>query len=210
VVLVAWALGCGKAPSGGLDGRRPLRVDRVEKTVTIPATVQVKQFDEDRHSLVTWESGRRGDRSLFPSPVSTARSLTALIRLGARAGDNLTAQTWEERNDARSTEPDKRAQGDRIKIFVTWNGRDKPLPLHEIFANHDAADMDFRLAGNGRLIQHFRSGCIACACSCPGAKVANHSYTVREHIRRLDSFRVRPGVLPSDGSDVTVIFKVTH
>jgi hypothetical protein len=192
---------------GGPSDPQP-RVDRKARTVSVPATVQAKRFDALKHHLVTWEKGRARRRSLFPTPVSDRAVLKALLSLGAKPGENLTVATWEERKDRDHPDPDKRAEGDRIEIFVTWKGLKQPLPVWKLFARLGPQAFDFRFAGNGRWIDHFKSGCVACTPSCPGAKVANRQCTIREHIRAPERFELKPNILPPDGTPVTVIFKV--
>jgi heterodisulfide reductase subunit C len=48
-------------------------------------------------------------------------------------------------------------------------------------------------------------GCVVCLFSCPGSKVGNRTYTVRDYVQGTTRFRVREAVLPDDGTEVTVI-----
>ncbi len=53
-------------------------------------------------------------------------------------------------------------------------------------------------------VPEWLSGCVVCLYSCPGSKVGNASYTIRDHVDGTTHFGVRPGVLPADGTEVTV------
>ena len=65
-----------------------------------------------------------------------------------------------------------------------------------------------RLGGHRANIPHWHSGCIVCLYSCPGSKIGNARYTVRDYRRDATTFRARPGVLPRDGDTVTVLLRV--
>ncbi|HEV7671059.1 MAG TPA: hypothetical protein VGS22_21285 [Thermoanaerobaculia bacterium] len=51
------------------------------------------------------------------------------------------------------------------------------------------------------------SGCLICLYSCPGSKIGNRAYTVRDYTNKTTAFRVREGVLPKDGTEVTIVLR---
>lgn len=57
-------------------------------------------------------------------------------------------------------------------------------------------------------IPRWKSGCVVCLYSCPGSKVGNARYTVRDYEKGTTRFRVRPGVLPEDGGRVGVVLRL--
>jgi hypothetical protein len=65
-----------------------------------------------------------------------------------------------------------------------------------------------RLGGHRANIPKWKSGCIACLYSCPGSKVGNAKSTVRDYVRNPERYRVRPGVLPADGTPVTIVLRL--
>lgn len=65
-----------------------------------------------------------------------------------------------------------------------------------------------RFGGHRENIPRWKSGCVVCLYSCLGSKVGNARYTVRDFVKGTTDFRVRPGVLPEDGTEVTIIFRL--
>jgi len=202
-----------QGPAAGAPGEAAelMVVDLSERTVSIPATVHAKQYEGLRspwHHLVTWRGGRAGERALLVSPVSDRAVLDALVSLGARRGDNLHADAWEKLEDLDASEPDILATGTPIEVTVQWEGQDAPVPLRELFVQEARDKVSFRLAGNERWIERWHSGCIVCAQSCPGAKIANATVPMRTYLTQKDLFSLRPEALPPDGTEVTVTFRI--
>jgi len=188
-----------------------MEIEAASGSVSIPATVHAKHYEGSRmpwHHLVTWRRGRAGKRALLVSPVSDKAVLDALVSLGARPGDNLHADAWEKLEDPGAPEPDVLAKGPPIEVTVQWEGLDAPVPLRELFVQEAREKVSFCLAGNERWIERWHSGCIVCAQSCPGAKIANAAVPMRTYLTRKDLFSLRPGVLPPDGTEVTVTFRI--
>jgi len=66
-----------------------------------------------------------------------------------------------------------------------------------------------RFGGHRANIPKWKSGCVVCLYSCPGSKVGNARYTVRDWVKETTRFRVRKDApLPADGGRVSVIFRL--
>ena len=181
-----------------------VRVDRQTRTVFVPAVVQAGQYDGNpnpRHHLLTWSKGARAKNALFVTPLSDRAILETLEALGGKPGNNLTRETWESAGDPDCQDPDLHATGDPIEVQVMWAGRTAPLPLSEIFPK---GELRWVLAGNEALIPVWNSGCVCCMQSCPGAKVANAAYTMRQYVQGKGRLQLKPGILPPDGTEVII------
>ena len=203
--LVA-VIGCagGNAPDASLV------VDRAGRRLEVRAKVNAGRFRKgEYHHLLTWSGGKAVTKALFVTDAHDEEVLDALISLGGQPGDNLTVATWEERLDPESGEPDKLAEGDKIKVTLVWEGRTQALPLAEIFKRGGASEVAMRLAGNRAFIDVWKSGCIVCTSSCPGAKVANAAVSIRTWMEEPELFALKEGVLPPDGTEVTVVLSLT-
>src|SRR5690606_27267522 len=78
-------------------------------------------------------------------------------------------------------------------------------PLGDLVQDVDARGFAWRLAGNRALVPRWRSGCVVCLQSCPGAKVANARATMRDLARGESRFR--PSALAErlgEGAEVIV------
>jgi hypothetical protein len=187
--------------------RRP---DEIEFTATVDATA----FDRGRtmpgYHAVVWKEGRMAHAALLRADVTDVEILDALESLGARAGGNLPMEAWEARKDPRSSAPDRTISGDRVEIFLRLAGRPAPLPLAAALEDPVGRGLDMRLAGNRENVPRWQSGCVVCLYSCPGSKIGNARYTVREWANKVTRFRVREGVLPPDGTRVGVVMRLAR
>ena len=160
------------------------------------------------HHAIVWKNGSAHGRALFVSDASDHDVRAALGALGARAGENLTEDSWNKRADAGSREPDKRVEGTPLDVFVEWNGRRMPLSDFIAEKGRAAPALDFRYGGNERFQKDFKSGCIVCLYSCPGGAVGNHAHPIRDYERQGVVYSARPERLPAEGSKVTIVLKM--
>lgn len=210
IAAVAWALAgrSGAAPSG------LLRVGARE--IEFPATVSRQAFERELlgmgmpgYHLIVWKDGRAALAALFRAEVTDVQALDALERLGARPGDALGMATWDERKDPSSKAPDKVIEGPPVEVLVRVPGRPAPLTLPEILEDPGGRGFDMRFGGHRANIPKWKSGCVVCLYSCPGSKVGNARYTVRDWVKQTTRFRVRKDApLPADGGRVSVIFRL--
>jgi len=68
--------------------------------------------------------------------------------------------------------------------------------------------LDMRFGGNRANIPKWKSGCVVCLYSCPGSKVGNARYIVRDYANDVTRFRVKPGILPKDDTPIGVVFRL--
>ena len=210
VAGIAWSLAArpGAAPLG------PLRAGARE--VEFPATVSRRAFERELlgmgmpgYHLIVWKDGGAAMAALFRAEVTDVQVLDALERLGARPGDALGMATWDERKNPSSKAPDKVIEGPPVEILVRVPGRTAPLTLPEILEDPGGRGFDMRFGGHRANIPKWKSGCVVCLYSCPGSKVGNARYTVRDWVKETTRFRVRKDApLPADGGRVSVIFRL--
>ena len=180
--------------------------------VRLSARVQPKAmncvFGVQGHHAIVWKKGRGSRCALFVTETSDREFRVALSKLGAKPGENLTPASWNERDNPRSPEPDKRVAGTPVDIFVEWDGRRTRLCDLISEKGRPAASCDFRFGGNDRYQKEFKSGCIACLYSCPGGAVGNHAHPIRDYVRDGVVYAARQERLPKAGAKVTLIFKL--
>jgi hypothetical protein len=187
-------------------------IDRPHREVRFTATVQPdamsRLFGVQGHHAIVWKDGGAKRMALFVSDASDHDVRVALNALGARAGENLTADSWNARKDADNREPDKRVEGSRVAVFVEWNGKRVPLAslVHE--EHQKQPRLDFRYGGNEKYQKEFKSGCIVCLYSCPGGAIGNHAHPIRDSVRDGVVYTSIPGRLPPEGTKVTIILKL--
>lgn len=215
-LLAAVALACAPTSEAIDAAGAPVAGQIVVRdgAVEIPARVHTDAFEHDMlgmgmpgYHLIVWDDGRAGHHALFTTPVSDSALLEALEALGATPGDALGLDTWEERKNPDHPAPDRLIEGPPVEVLVRVPGRAAPLTLAQILEDPANRGFDMRFGGHRANIPEWKSGCIACLVSCPGSKVGNRSYTVRDYVSGVARFRVKPGVLPEDGTAVTVVLR---
>lgn len=210
---VAWALAtrAGSSPAG------PVRVDRRGgREVEFPATVSRKAFERELlgvgmpgYHLIVWKDGKAAMAALFQAEVTDTQVLDALEKLGARPGNALGMATWDERKDRTSKAPDQVIAGPPVEILIRVPGRPAPLTLDQILEDPGGRGFDMRFGGHRANIPKWKSGCVVCLYSCPGSKVGNARYTVRDWVAGTTRFRVKKGApLPADGEKVGIVFRL--
>jgi hypothetical protein len=203
---------CFGAGSAAVQGTVTRRGDAVE----FPATVHAGGFERrllgmPGYHLIVYQDGRASSAALFQAAVTDVQVLDALEALGAKPGNNLPMAAWDERKDPRSPAPDMVIAGPAVDVLVRVPGRREPLRLDQILEDGGGSGghgFEMRLGGHRANIPKWKSGCIACLYSCPGSKVGNARSTVRDYVRNPERYRVRPGVLPKDGSPVTIVLRL--
>ena len=189
-------------------------IDHARHEVRITAKVQPRAMERPfgvrGHHAVVWKGGKSKHWALFVSDTSDHDVRVALDALGAHRGENLTPDTWNERENPLNREPDKRVEGSPIEVFVEWKGSKGRVPLASLLTEKDrgAPLLDFRYGGNERWQKDFKSGCIVCLYSCPGGAIGNHAHPIRDSVRDGVVYASAADRLPPSGTRVTIILKV--
>jgi len=188
-----------------------LKVDMQRGEVLFPAVVQPGAMDRPLgvkgHHAVVFKEGRAATWALFRSEVSDLDVRRALEKLGAKAGENLTVESWTARKDMTRRDADLVVDGTPIEAFVAWGGKRVPLESLITEAQSPSATLDLRYGGNERFRETFRSGCIICLYSCPGGAIGNRAYTIRDYVRDGVIFHAQQNQLPRAGTRVQMILK---
>jgi len=201
VLAASLGVACVPQPSGVVE---IVSDGAIEFTATVAAQAFGAQDEMNGYHFIVWEGGGSADHALLRSDVSDLQVLQALEGLGATPGNALGIDTWDRRRDATATAPDRVIQGPRVRIEVWLPGSGVPLRIGDILEDPGQRGFDMRFGGHRANISKWHSGCVVCLYSCPGSKVGNAAYTVRDFVDGASHFRIRPGVLPADGTQVRV------
>ena len=186
-------------------------VIRRPNEIEFAATVHAKAFDgwfmPGYHAIV-WKGGQSAHAALLESDASDTEVLDALEALGARPGDNVPMEAWDERRNPKNPAPDTVIAGPAVEVLLRLPGRANLIPLASVLEDSAGRGLDLKFGGHRGNIPKWKSGCLVCLYSCPGSKVGNARYTVRDYANGVTRFRVRKGALPEDGTRIGVIFRV--
>ena len=206
VLALVAILGVAVAAAGwrlaGRDEPAPGAVRTTADGVEFPATVDRAGFERrllgmPGYHLIVWRGGGSASFALFRAGVTDVQVLDALEALGAKPGDGLTMDSWERRNDPAAAAPKKVIAGPPVEVLVRVPGRAEPLTLPEILDDPGGRGFEMRFGGHRANISAWHSGCVVCLYSCPGSKVGNATYTVRDWVDGTTHFKVKDGVLPA-------------
>lgn len=189
-----------------------LHLDDLEKSLQFSGKIFPNQFNAftswtKNHHFIVYKHGRAAHNALIKSDASDLDILNALETLGAKAGNNLSVQSWEKRADKTNPEPDKHVAGSLIEVFVSWENN-PPVQAADIFHDKFGKGFEFRFGGHRDLMHVWKSGCIVCLQSCPGGRMSNAAYTMRDYQNGLSQFDLKKSALPKDGTSVVVTLNV--
>ena len=140
--------------------------------------------------------------------VSEIDFYNALSELGAKAGNNITPADMKARSGAEG----KATEGDKLSVFLTWEGSDGEIPLDDAVVSEvrdgEARPLDLRFTGNLEFAQKYRPGCFICLDSCAAGISTNAAWPTGALNNKEVSFHGNPDVLPPDGTRVNVIVRL--
>lgn len=173
-----------------------LTVNTERKYIEFPAVFHPRRFNRaiglKNHHLITWEKGRAARKALFTTSVPDSVIHDGLVAIGAVPGNNLTEEVWSKRDSLQSPFPDRLVEGSPVSIeFI---GDSLTYHINDFLSDRQGKRQDFRFGGNRALIPVWKSGCIVCLQSCPGAKIGNRTYSIRDLVNGRSSFSLNtPG-----------------
>ncbi len=188
--------------------QKGITIDTAARSVTFSGTIHPGRFNGansslNDHHFIVWRKGGAAGNALILSDANDLDVQRALQSLGAVAGENLTLDTWEKRADLSHRDPDLAVKGSGIDVRVAWGGH-APVGASDILVDKGGKGFRFRLGGHERHIATWRSGCVVCLESCPGGRISNAAYTMRDLYNGRAKFTVRKELLPADGTPVTI------
>ena len=185
------------------EGAVPVVIDNDNKEVIIEATVNGKYFNTpSRHHGIVFKGGKYGDRAVLIGLTDEREVYQALIDIGAVAGNNLKLEDYGKVSEY--------VDGQKLDVFVTWDGLDKEIPFSEVIKSSEERPIDVRFGGNFEAAKANRTGCILCLDSCPIAITSDAAFATAElDSKKIDKY-IREDILPADGSKVYVIFRIAE
>ncbi|MEW6348621.1 MAG: YdjY domain-containing protein [Thermodesulfobacteriota bacterium] len=216
-LVLAALLAAVSLPRGGWDGldeAHPLKVDKAEKEIRVLADLQPRAFTRrwfnsmPGHHAVVWKGGGAARKALLAAYVEDTTFHDAMVSIGAKPGNNLTQKTWSERFNKTSRAPSTKIEGSPVGVWVWWDGLEKPLPLKDLFKDPGGKGIHLRFGGNKALIPVWRSGCVVCLQSCPGSKIGNRSYTIRDYVDGKATFTLNEKTVPPGKRKAVVLFRL--
>lgn len=180
----------------------PLMIDEKNKRVFIYTEVhEMNVHQSNVHWGVVFKDGKFQDRAILRAYANQLDFHDALIKIGAKPGNNLTKDTVG-----------KYVEGDTLDVKATWPGLEKEVSFNEIFVDEAGKGFNIKFGGNRKASEEQKTGCITCLESCWISISSNANYPQTNSIKRFinpnSRFKGRADVLPGDGKPVILIYKV--
>lgn len=186
--------------------RDTLLIDKRKKSIELGGIYHPSRFNagggQHNHSFVTWEGGLAAPNALFTTFLPDSAVYDALVSIGAAPGDNLTYYPWSEISNPRNPGPDRKVKGAPVTVEIVYGGR--PYQPSAFLHDENGKPFEFRFSGNKKFIPEMRTGCIVCLESCPGGKIGNATYTMRDQVKNVARFIQLPVPAIQDEAEVTI------
>ncbi|KRQ87457.1 hypothetical protein ABG79_00795 [Caloramator mitchellensis] len=204
VMTISFMAGCAsKLSEDNGTNQEVMVVDKEKKEIRILTEVNGKYFTESTRHGVVFKDGKNGEKSILRSFVDEKKFYEAMMSLGAKPGNNLTAEDMKTGT--------KTIEGSKVNVFVTWDGFGKEIPFADIIKSSDPRPIDIRFGGNIERANKNNTGCILCLDSCPTGITSNAAYPAGWHdMMKKVTFNANEEVLPKDGTKVTIIFRLAE
>jgi hypothetical protein len=183
-----------------------LTVDAKKKFIECAAVYHPSQFNagsgQRNHSFITWIGGTAAYNALFTTFAPDSAIHDALAAIGAKPGNNLILYPWSRMHDPAFEGPDKKTAGSPLAIEVLFGG--KSYPASSLLHDENNKPFDFRFSGNRKFIPAMRTGCVVCLESCPGGKIGNAVYSMRDMVKNVARFTLVPDLPFEEADEVTI------
>jgi hypothetical protein len=181
---------------------KPLIIDEKGKRVLIYTEVnEMNVHQSNVHWGVVFKDGKFQDRAILKAYSNQLAFHDALLKIGAKPGNNLTKDTIG-----------KYVEGDTLDIKATWPGLGKELSLNDIFIDENGKGFKIKFGGNRKASEEKNTGCITCLESCWISISSNANYPQTHSLKRFinpnSRFKGNVNILPGDGKPVILIYSV--
>ena len=185
-----------------------LIINKEKGEIIVPAEVNGKYLVSPTKHALSFYKGGNGEKSIMRALVSELDFYDALVEIGAKAGNNITPADMK----AKSSAEGKSTEGDKLTVFLTWEGSNGEIPLDEAVvsevANGEVRPLDLRFTGNLEFAKKYRPGCYICLDTCAAGISTNAAWPTGALNNREVSFHGNSKVLPPDGTRVNVIVRL--
>jgi len=181
----------------GVSAEKPFLIDEAAKTIKIYATVNGKYLKEPTRHGLNYKEGKNGPKALFQTPGKETDVYDALIKLGARPGDNLKVETAKGQT----------VEGQPLLVTVTWDGAEKEYDITEVVTDSTGKQIAYKFGGNLDAAKQYMTGCMLCLDSCPVGIASNAAHPYGSFDEKKVEFRGNDKLL-ADGKVVTISIKV--
>ena len=182
----------------------PIEVNKEKREVVVRAEVNGKYFDTPTRHGISYAGGTNGEKSVLRALSSEKEFHEALVAIGAVPGNNVKMKDMQAKPDEGVS-----VNGSKLNVFVTWEGKGE-IPFDDLIEASEERPSDYRFAGNLEVAKSTNAGCLLCMDSCAAGITSNAAYPTGTTQHNLVEFVGDKDVLPPDGTQVSVIFRLAE
>lgn len=180
----------------------PLVIDETGKRVLIYTEVhEMNVHQSNVHWGIVFKDGKFQDRAILRAYSNQLDFHDALIKIGAKPGNNLNKDTIGNF-----------VEGDTLEVKATWPELGKEVGLNNIFVDEKGKGFLITFGGNRNASEAEKTGCITCLESCWISITSNSNYPQTGPMKRFihpnSKFKGRAEILPGNTKPVIVIYSV--
>ena len=191
------AVACGKEEQKVVDN--PLVIDKENKEVSMLCEVEGKFFEKSTRHAIVFQGGGNDGKAMFRGFADEKEFCQAMRDIGAEGPSNLTIE-----------DIGKSVEGDKLEVYIKWEGQEE-MPFYDVvICSEGDYDMDMRFADNMEAAKQYNSGCIMCLDSCCAGIVSDATWPTGSVDKDGVEFYANEEILPEDGTQVTVIFRLAE
>ncbi|MFQ3574024.1 MAG: YdjY domain-containing protein [Thermodesulfovibrionales bacterium] len=181
---------------------KPLIIDEKNKKLLIYTEVnEMNVHQSNVHWGIVFKGGRFQDRAILRSYANHLDFHDALVKIGARPGNNLNKDTIGHYVD-----------GETLEIKAIIPPSNKEYNLNEIFHDEKGKGFHIKFGGNRKASEEQNTGCITCLESCWISISSNANYpqtgAMKRFINPNSRFKGVAEVLPGEGKPVILIYSI--
>ena len=133
VVLTATLIvGCSSSKTAEKSDKL-LIVNKDKKEIRMETEVNGKYFTESTRHGVVFKDGYNGEKSVLRGLVNQFDFHQVLVDIGAKPGNNLKMEDMKK---------SIAVAGDKLDVFVTWDGLGKEIPFNDIIKSSESLVLD--------------------------------------------------------------------
>lgn len=209
VTLILFRLGVVSSPAAepaNLPTKtHPLLVDLSKKLILLYTEVNPRNWNKSNpHWGVVYQGGKLRDKAILSAFCTPGEFHGALIKIGARPGNNPTLQ-----------HPDTLVEGDELSVSVLRPDLNKSFSLADIIFDQTGKEFHIRFGGNLERAVKEKTGCLTCLESCPVGITSNAAYPAISSWKRFISpnslFKGKKENLPAQaGAPIILIYQLKN
>ncbi len=198
--IVALSMFCGKEEEiGDPTPENPIIADIENREIRIAAKLNRAWCDTAHfHNCCVYENGLRADEAVFQAYCRPEDFYDALIDVGADPGIDL------------GDNPDTSAvpTGSELELTIRWEGSPKTYTLSELVEDSLGRGFEIKMGNCRERAIMANMGCIFCYTACNIGVTSNAKYTIGDKINHTSQFKANGNLLPDDGAELVLTFKL--